>query len=135
MDKFEAERIINAYGKVIAESIGGVHQKSKLPCSVGKIKQAFFTYLVELSKNFGGIPDEIKESLVGAYSMLGSFVDDDEAEALWAIHRQIIDKKMNFNKPEDKERNLHYLRYVRNSVMDGKLFDEINEFIAECHKG
>ena len=122
----EAEKIINGYGAAIANRVGMAGRKSDLPCSLGKIKQAYFVYLDALISE-GLLTQELGGNLVTCYSMMKIFVDDEEAEEINAIKTEGMEKA-------SWEKKKQYVDFARERMRDGELFDEINEFIAECYK-
>lgn len=140
MNKYEAEKIINAYGGAVAKGV--VKRISWLPCSKAKIKQAYFIYIDAIINDYGNLPDDKGQPLVLCYSMLKMFVDDDEADRLDAIKARIDAKTLDWEKPEDKTIGSEYFSYSSGvkqkdgtyigGMMDGDLYNEINEFIGEC---
>lgn len=130
----EAEKILNAYGGVIANGFGqGIAlKKSFLPCSVARIKQSYFTYIDGLIKRDGKLTNDVNLMLTSTYERLNSFVDDSEAEEINEIFN-------NINNKIEKEETTNDLKteklrdYIK-IAYDGTLYNEINEFIAECYK-
>lgn len=129
----EAEKILNTYGGILADGLekGTALRKSSLPYSVAKIKQAYFTYIEGLIKKDGKLPKDFEYILVSTYERLNAFIDDQEADEINNIEKLIksIDAiKVDTSKIEK------YFDYIAKKMNDGYLFDEINEFIAECYK-
>ena len=136
MNKYQAEKIVNAYGGVIAKGTAGgiVRRKSLLPCSKARIKQAYFIYIEAIIKELGGLPEDMGEKMVLTYSMLNGFADDEEADEIIKIAKLIKDNKIDTKNPSDKKKFNKYSKYAMKSIRDGELFDEINEYIEECYK-
>lgn len=134
MDKFNAEKIINAYGGAIANDKNPFKKQSMLPCSKGRIRYAFFVYLSAIISDMGTLPTDIGESLVATYCMLDAFVTDNEAERLNKIPGKIKDKQLNTQDSDDKKQIDEYFSLVPTALRNGNYFDEINEYIGECYK-
>jgi hypothetical protein len=128
----EAERIINLYGKELAKSAATakdtvVLHESSLPCSKGRIKQAYFTYISELLKVNPKYIRENLQQLIGAYSQLNNFVNDNEAKMLESA------KKYTYS-PGSKDTSIMsaWTKYVSKCLNgDDELKDEIITFIRE----
>jgi hypothetical protein len=135
MDKFEAEKVVQDYGGAIGRGTDGrvVRRASWLPYSKGKIKQAYYIYLEALINDTGSLPADIGNNLVTTYSLMNMFVDDEKADRLLKIERAFDAKKPDVSKPEEKLSFQEYADYCQ-KMMDGELFDEINNFIGECYK-
>jgi len=129
----ESEKILNAYGGAIADGYeqGTALKKSSLPCSVAKIKQAYYNYIEGLIKKDGKLPKDFGFVLVNTYERLSAFIDDQEADEINKTEKLI--KSIDAIKV-DTSRRQKYFDYVARKINDGDLFDEINEFISECHK-
>lgn len=142
MNKYEAEKIVNAYGGAISK--GAIKRKKWLPCSKAKIKQAYFIYIDAIIQDFGALPQETGEQLVMCFSMLNMFVDDDKADHLDSIKTKIDAKSLSMDNAKDKKKWHEYVEYqsgverkdgtFTGGMMDGDLYDEINEFIGECYE-
>src|SRR3990167_2945996 len=92
MDKYEAEKIVNAYGAAIGkgtEQGTAVRLAQNLPCSKAKIKQAFFTYIDTIIKEFHTLETDIGNKLVTTYSLMNSFVKDEEAKELVKLGKKM----------------------------------------------
>lgn len=133
MNKFEAEKVVNAYGAAIARGTDGklIRRAVWLPFSKAKIKQAYFIYIDAMIKDFGILPEKIGGPLVQTYSMMKLFVDEDEAKELLDIEKRFYSEKLDASKPEHKKLLNRYASYSQ-KMMDGELYDEIKEFISEC---
>lgn len=134
MDKYQAEKIINAYGAAIANDKNVFKRQSALPCSKVKIRQAFYVYISSIIHDLGGLPDKIGENLVATYSMLDCFLSDEDAERLNRIQSLIKNKKLNAENQDDKKQVDDYFSLVSNALLNRKYFEEINDYIAECYK-
>lgn len=75
-----AEQIVNAYGKVLAQldGINYGHPQSLLPCDREEIKSAIQLLLWELE----GDEQDICNSLAQSYVYLAQFIPDDEAQII-----------------------------------------------------
>ncbi len=128
MTPHEAERIINEYGAALALGTnGGVARKlSWLPCSVCKIRHAFFVYLNELISN-GQLRQDVGDQLKNAYASLNHFIADADAETINEIHSET--KYAGDSIAEDK-RQL-YSKFLGHAFRMDEHF-EINSYINEC---
>lgn len=133
MTSREAEKIINSLGGAIAREDGIARKQSFLPCSIPKIKQAYFIYLEELHK-LNILTKDTAEKLVITYSMLDSFIDDTEAEKINAIQKKIKRKEIDFNNPEEKKTTDGYFAFASTKLFSPILSDEIKKFISELIK-
>jgi hypothetical protein len=124
----EAQKIIQDYGGAVAKS--DIKRSSNLPCSKARIKYAYFTYLPALYEQDGGFYGDLVENLVQVYAMLNSFIDDGRADSLEQIKVKAEEKKLDFDKPKDKELIEEYLAYMQ-TLRDGGLIDEISEYMQE----
>lgn len=134
MDKYQAEKIINAYGGAIANNKGPFRKQSTLPCSKAKIRQAFYIYISAIIDDLGNLPNEIGQNLVATYSTLDCFLSDKDAERLNRIPELIKNKKLNAENPDDKKQIDEFFSLVTCALHNGNYFDEINEYIGECCK-
>lgn len=126
MTPAEAEKIVNEYGRAIKISPGpyGIAQSlDDLPCNPGRIKQALFI-LGEESVKRGTLTKQVGDSLIAAYSLLGSqFREDFE--------------KINLRYKETMD-GLKEGKMIENpviSVIDDNLVKaeiEFNNFLADC---
>lgn len=121
----EAERIINAYGTAIVEGAkeGIARRGSLLPRSTEEIREAFRVY-VESLVMIGQLTDEMNRNLGGSYSLLTSFLPDDEARrvnAAWHELQKLSDK----NTPEGQRlfQEIDPTRFVGDLTLWGE-FDE-----------
>lgn len=126
----EAEKIVNSYGGAIAREEGIAKKQSFLPCSIPKIKQAYFIYLEELYK-LNILTKDITEKLVITYSMFDSFIDDAEAEKINSIQEKIKCKEIDFKNPEEKKTTDKYFAFASTKLYSPILSDEIKKFISE----
>ena len=69
-------------------------------------------------------------NLVVTYSMLNSFINDEEAVELMKVIKLVKEKKLNDEDPKDKEKMDRFFNYAT-KLHDGDLLDEINEYIGE----
>jgi len=134
MNKFQAEKIINAYGGVIASSEKPFKKQSTLPCSKAKIRYAFYVYIRAIIDQMGYLPKDIGESLVATYCMLDAFIVDDDAERLNQVPDKIKNKQLNPENPDDKKQIEEYFFLIQNALRNWSYFDEINEYIMEIYK-
>ena len=130
MNKFEAEKIVNAYGGVIANTKGPFRKISELLHPKAIIKKGYLLYIEAIIKEFGALPKDMGEALVITYSMLDGFLDDKEVKSLNELGELIKDKK---TVDISKERLNEYCDKARKALRSGELFDEINEFIGACY--
>jgi hypothetical protein len=132
MNPEEAEKIVHAYGKALEEkSFAG--KKSDLPCSIGRIKLAYLTYIEEIIKQ-GILTDEWERVLIGSYSYLPCFQEDEDADR---INKAFEASK----KAKEKGESIDDEKYkdVREDMGDltklvppPELYSEIQTFIDEC---
>lgn len=127
----EALDILGEYGGAVAK--GDIRRLSYLPCSKARIKQAYFTYLAYLYEQEGAFYQDPVENFVTIYGMLNSFIDDEQASELEAIKNKIDRKKLDFDKPKDKEKAKKFFAYMQ-TMRDEALIDEINEYIKETQE-
>src|SRR3989338_4112860 len=97
----EAEKIVNLYGGAFTNETNIARKKSLLPCSVAKIKQAYFIYIEELIKH-NLLTKGVGTTLALTYSMLDAFVDDAEAEKIHEVNKKIISGELDCKIPENK---------------------------------
>lgn len=102
MSPKQAESIVNQYGAALARGTdGGIARKlSWLPCSVCKIRLAFFVYIKELI-SLGILTQKIGEELKGTYHALNQFIADAHAETINDIHQK-VGAGMSLTESEDK---------------------------------
>jgi hypothetical protein len=131
MNKFEAEKIVKEYGGCIA--MGAVKRASWLPYSKAKIKQAYFDLIEAIFKDFGQLSEDMGNKLVLTYSMLNHFVPDNVADELDEVWEKMHDHKIENNNEADGELVKKWLVYAQ-TMRDGELHDEINDFIGDCQK-
>jgi hypothetical protein len=132
MNKLEAEKILNAYGAVIANTKGPFRNISDLPYPKAIIKQAFFVWIDAYISEIGKLPERLGGSLVQTYSMLDGFIDDQEVKRLQKTGEFLSrDDKI---EPISKEIAMEYFEKVKKAISSGELFDEINEFIDAKYK-
>lgn len=134
MNKFQAEKIINQYGKAIANSGSVFKKQSTLPCSKAKIRYAFYVYIAAIIDQMGYLPKDIRENLVATYCMLDAFIPDKEAERLNQIGEKIKNKQLKAENSEDKKQIDEYFSLAMNALRNGNYFDEIDEYIEECYQ-
>jgi len=131
----EAEKIVQDYGGAIAKGTDGnvVRRKIWLPYSKATIKQAYFEYISAIILELHGLPKDIGTKLVLTYSMLNTFIDDESADELIAIEKLMDNVELFKQNPQYKELSKKYFDYVTETMHDGQLYDEINEYIGECY--
>jgi hypothetical protein len=134
MNKYEAEKIINKYGATIANTKNVFKKQSTLPCSKARIRYAFYVYISAIIDELGYFPKDMGENLVATYTMLDSFVIDEEADRLNQLLKMIKNKQLNAENSEDKKKIEGCLSLATNALRNGNYFDEINEYIDECYK-
>lgn len=124
----KSQEIISLYGKALAQASSGnlFLPKETLPCSVPRIKFAFYRYIVDLIRT-GEISKEKVESIIVAYSHLCFFIDEKQAEMMNRITRN----KDNLTREvlELAGENKEYLRLT--NIYKDLLRHEIQEFINE----
>lgn len=125
----EAETIVKEYGGALAKGKSGETARpiSLLPCSIGRIKFAFFTYLSFLidSKQ---LTKEMGNNLIFAFQSLAFFINDDDAESINKTGDKIRHKSKSITENES------YFNFVQMVVSRQKEFlSEINCFINECY--
>jgi hypothetical protein len=116
----QAEHIINAYGSALVDSEGMVAKpQSLLPCSIGKIKYAFYVYTAALIHE-EALTKGVYESLVTSYGWLCAFLPDEVAEAA---------NQLQHTDPQ---------QYARRSaeIMAElvKTSEELRDYIRECYQ-
>lgn len=134
MDKYQAEKIINAYGGAIANDKNSFKKQSTLPCSKARIRYAFYVYISAIINDSGNLQNEIGQSLVATYSMLDCFLSDEDADRLNCIPDLIKNKKLDATNPDDEKQIKEYFSLYAKAARNGGYFDEINDFIGECYK-
>jgi hypothetical protein len=129
MKQQEAEIIINSYGSVLARGTkGGIARKlSWLPCSIGKMRLAFYVYLKELIAR-NALTQTLGGQLKNAYQGLNHFIADDDADTINSIHHQIKSKGQETLSESQQELYRQFLQRI------GRIDDlfEINSYINEC---
>ena len=135
MSPLEAEKIVQEYGAAIARGTDGkvVRRKSFLPYSTATIKNAYFIYIPAIIAKLKGLPKEVGNNLVMTYSTMNAFIDDELADELIEIEKLMSDVEKFKQNPDYKTLSDKYFGYVTKAMHDGKLFDEINEYIGECY--
>ena len=128
MTPHQAESIINQYGAALARGTdGGIARKlSWLPCSVCKIRLAFFVYVNELI-SCGILTQKIGEELKGTYHALNQFMADADADTINDIHHK-VGAGVSLTESDDK---ILWQFMSRMSNTDN-LF-EFNSYINECY--
>ena len=134
MDKYQAEKIVKEYGGAIANDKNVFKKSSTLPCSKAKIRYAFYVFINAVVKEQEHIQEDIGQNLVATYSMLDSFVSDENADRLNGIPDILKDKQFDREKLENKKQIEEYFLLVPNALRNGNYFNEINEYIEECYK-
>jgi hypothetical protein len=134
MNKYQAEKIINAYGGAIANNKNVFKKQSILPCSKAKIRYAFYVYIQAIIDQLGHLPKDIGENLVSTYCMLDAFVPDEDADRLNKISEKIKSRELIAENPEDKKQIEEYFSLATNALRNGYYFDEINNYIGEYYK-
>jgi hypothetical protein len=130
MNPIEAEQIVKNYGAALAQgSEGEIARKlSWLPCSVCKIRQAFYVYLAELISH-KALTQQMGNNLKFTYHGLNSFIADADADKINALHiqarQQSSGKKGNFDQKL-------YDQFLHRKMRMDEMF-EINSFINECY--
>ena len=118
----EAEEIIRAYGAIITSSGERgefARKKSYLPCSIGRLKHAYFTYigfLVERRR----LTQDVAEALVRCYPMMLLFLADADADEV--------------NSGEHPDRAAQLIEVTDRSTPTEAMESEIKEYIAECYR-
>jgi hypothetical protein len=127
----EAEIIVNQYGGLIAQTpSGSINRKaSTLPFSKALIKYAFFVY-IETLVEMNALTQEVGYPLVYTYSLLSTFVDDDEAEKVNQLYRRANQNELDWVSHEGKI----VQDAMRGVAGSRELESEINEFIQPCSK-
>jgi len=131
MNKFEAEKIVNAYGGVIANTRGPFRKISGLPHPKAIIKQAYFVYIEAIIKDCRTLPKGMGEALVATYSMLDGFLDDEEVKNLNELGGLIREKSKSIDISE--QRINEYCDKTIRALNSPQLLDEINDFIGACY--
>jgi len=135
MTSQEAEKIVQEYAAAIAKGTDGnvVRRKTWLPYSKATIKQAYFENISAVISDLHRLPKDIGNKLVLTYSMMNTFVDDEQAEELIAIEKLMDNEELFKKTPQFKELSKKYFDYISQTMHDGNLYDEINEYIGECY--
>lgn len=128
MTPFDAEKIIIAYSAALARGAdGGIARKlSWLPCSVCRIRHAFYVYLKELIVR-KQLLQEVGDQLKGSYTSLNQFIADEDADTINIIHSKI---KFSAGSVSEDERQL-YFQFTEHAYRSDEQF-EINSYINEC---
>jgi len=79
MDLLDAEKVINDYGDILANSVGTVYPISNLPFSKEKIKEAIKSYYAGCSV-IGIIDRNTEAQLKTGYIYLAAFINDEKAK-------------------------------------------------------
>lgn len=126
MNKHVAEKIINEYGGMIADTPKGdiVRDVFSLPYSPGRIRYAFFVYTEALIKE-DLFNDDIKKNLEGTYAMIDTrFVED----------YQKVNKAFRLYAKNEKAREYLNSRGGLTAFMPSlEKMTEYNNFVAECY--
>jgi hypothetical protein len=64
--------------------------------------------------------------------MLNTFLEENEADEMIKISNDFKNGKLKSGSEEGQIKRAKYLNYIE-KMMDGELFDEINEYIGECY--
>lgn len=102
MNKFEAEKIVNDYGKAIASETTSARSLSLLNCDKSVIKYAFFTY-IEAMISGKIFTDEILDKLIVVYSYIDCFIEDDRASLINEIIKRVKNKQIDLYSEESKD--------------------------------
>lgn len=122
----EAEKVINEYGGALAKGTDGVARRlSVLPCSIGRIKMAYFIYVEEVIRR-KLLDDEMVKNLLGSYQAIVQFITDEEADIINAISAKI--KQGNPITEKEKAAYSLYMGHLSSNVMA-----ELNSFIGEFY--
>lgn len=122
----EAQTLVKKYGDLIVNREGLAGRKSDLPCSIDNLKQAFFIVVDVLIK--GGVwTDGVRNEVISTYSMMNVFVDDQEAEEINFISKNL--------KKEDSttEMKWKWLQFSK-KLYDENLRREISDYIDGYEK-
>jgi len=68
---------------------------------------------------------------VTSYSLLNSFVDDEQAQKYAEIYQEWQSKKLSPNKNKKDDRLIKQYLYYTSTLKGDDLYDEINEYIEE----
>jgi hypothetical protein len=123
----EAELIINQYGAALARCTdGGIARKlSWLPCSVCKIRLAFFVYIRELIES-GILTQKIGEELKGTYQALNQFLADSDADII-----NDFNHKVGAGISLTESENELFCQFMRR-MSNNDNYCEFNSYINEC---
>ena len=128
MTPLEAEKIINAYGAALARGTNGgiARNLSWLPCSICKIRHAFYVYLRELILQ-RQLRQDLGDQLKRAYSSLNLFIADADADRINQIHSEIEFSGGSIS----EEKRVLYSKFTEHAFRLDEQF-EINSYINEC---
>lgn len=129
MSPQEAELIINQFGAALASGTdGGIARKiSRLPCSIGRIRYAYFVYLEVLASR-GALTASVDYALRETYHALSYFIADPDADMINAIHARLKSCDDSALPTDDLE---VYKRFINHTVRNSDIL-EFNSYLNEC---
>lgn len=121
----DAERIVNAYGELLAriKQAAYAHPLSLLPHDKEQIRQAIHTLLWELED----ADEQIRNSLVQAYVYLAQFIPDSQVEVLErgqkVMRSQERGERSDLDYAEEAHRIMYHIKWEMEQAMeDMRLF-------------
>ncbi len=121
----EAEKIVNKYGKALSVDPDGIaRNKSLLPCSIPRIKYAYFVYLEKLIQD-NLLTEELHNVLMTTFIGLSSFIEDSEAEV---VNKLLKDSKQHTLNQNDEDT---LKKFVLKAYGDTELLSEFSDFVNE----
>lgn len=126
----DAIQIVKAYGGALGRTDKDdiARCASKLPCSKSRIRQAYHTYLSELSK-YTDHHDDMAQKLVVTYAALSSFINDDEASIINDIQKRQLGIIDGIVTDEEREK---YSNFINKNLCSTEDMTEIMEYFEEC---
>lgn len=129
MTPVEANTIINKYGSVLANenNRGTAWKLSWLPCSICKIRLAFFVFIEELIAD-NAFTQELGDQLKLSYHGLNKFIADDDADTINLILSQM--KSQGQETLSESQKQL--LSQFCQRVSQNAYIFELNSYVNEC---
>lgn len=120
-----AEKIVNNYGFSLSrpkQNVGLARPISFLSNSKDEIKTAFLNYITALKKR-NMLTNEIKTNLIGAYSYIDSFIDDE-------LHHKILELEQQRKTENLKSIGFEFINNIELTIM-ASIIKRMTE-IEEC---
>lgn len=128
----EAERIIWAYHDVLqrlpADRLS--HPISALPCSLARIRWAFFVHLQELVQR-KALTQRHGDELKNIYSLLGTFFNDNQVQRFESLDARARDPDHPLADKDQAVHDLLWEGFWKNRYATANQ-NELHSFISEC---